>query len=159
MKHVLANQNGFPNPVTKLMRLAFTMRLRCFGLPRGVCSSSLKLLSPAHHFSACDEFIVDSCSPDPSQVFNTVVLPKDGVQWGLCEDLCNAQWDCAFWSIFFQTQNPIETCSCTFYGYSYLHSCQRVGGDKDTDIEVIFLGGNSSQIFQVRRDPVYLIPN
>ena len=91
--------------------------------------------------SDCDEFTVDSCSPDPSQVFNTVVLPKDGVQMGLCEDLCNTQWKCAYWSIFCETQNPIETCSCTFYEYSYLHSCQRVGGDKDTDIEVIFLRG------------------
>ena len=147
MKHILANQNGFPITFTKLIRLAFTKRLRCFGLPRGVCSSSFKLLSPAHHFSACDEFIVDSCSPDPSQTINSVPLPNTGLQTFQCQTLCNGQTrkHCAYWSISCH-QNPVETCTCTFYESSYLHSCQKVGGDKDVAAEVILLRGVISKL-------------
>ena len=86
--------------------------------------------------SGCDEFTVDSCSPDPSQTINTAPLPNDGEQKGQCQDLCYKQADCAYWSIHCPPL-AIEPCNCTFYGYSYLHSCQTVGGDQDTDIEVI----------------------
>ena len=89
--------------------------------------------------SGCDEFTVDLCSPDPSQTINTVVLPNNGEQTGICQDLCEKQTDCTFWSIFCPP-NPVEPCNCTFYGYSYLRSCQTVGGDQDTDIEVILKG-------------------
>ena len=86
--------------------------------------------------SGCDEFTVDSCSPDPSQMINTVSIPNNGEQTEICQDLCDKQADCAYWSIFCPP-NQAEPCPCTFYESSYLHSCQEVGGDKDTDIEVI----------------------
>ena len=86
--------------------------------------------------SGCDEFTVDSCNPDPSQTINTVVLPNNGEQMVICQDLCDKQADCTYWSIFCPP-NPVEPCNCTFYESSYLHSCQKVGGDKDTDFEVI----------------------
>ena len=41
--------------------------------------------------SGCDEFTVDSCNPDPSQTINTVVLPNNGEQTGICQDLCDKQ--------------------------------------------------------------------
>ena len=86
--------------------------------------------------SGCEEFTVDSCSPDPNHTINMVDLPNDGEQTGLCQDLCSKQADCTYWSIFCPP-NPVVACNCTFYEYSYLHSCQKVGGDKDTDFEVI----------------------
>ena len=82
---------------------------------------------------------MDSCSPDPSQMINTGSLPNDGEQTGICQDLCDRQADCAYWSVFCPPLG-IETCTCTLYGYSYLHSCQKVGGDKDTAIEVSLRG-------------------
>ena len=85
-------------------------------------------------FSGCDEFTVDSCSPDPSQMINMVAIPNNGEQTEICQDLCDKQADCTYWSIFCP---PVEACNCTFYESSYLHSCQKVGGDTDTDIEVI----------------------
>ena len=97
-------------------------------------------------FSGCDEFTVDSCSPDPSQTINTGSLPNDGEQTGICQDLCNRQTDCAYWSVFCPPLD-IETCTCTLYGYSYLHSCQQIGGDKDTAIEVSLIGDN----FQIKK--------
>ena len=149
MKHILANQNGFPITFTKLIRLAFTKRLRCFGLPRGVCSSSLKLLSPAHHFSACDEFIVDSCSPDPSQTIHSTNFPNTELMTEQCQSLCNMQTHphrhCAYWSISCPP-NPVLPCICTWYESSYLHSCQKVGGDKDVAAEVILLQGVISKL-------------
>ena len=87
-------------------------------------------------FSGCDEFTVDLCNPDPSQAINTVSIPNDGKQTEICQDLCDKQADCTYWSIFCPP-NPVEPCNCTFYESSYLRSCQKVGADKDTDIEVI----------------------
>ena len=88
--------------------------------------------------SGCDEFTVDLCNPDPSQMINTVSIPNDGEQTEICQDLCDKQADCAYWSIFCPP-NSAEPCPCTFYASSYLHSCQKVGGDEDTDIEVILI--------------------
>ena len=83
---------------------------------------------------------MDSCSPDPSQTINSVPLPNTGQKTFQCQILCNGQTrkHCAYWSISCP-QNPVETCTCTFYQSSYLHSCQKVGGDEDTDIEVILI--------------------
>ena len=86
--------------------------------------------------SGCDEFTVDSCNPDPSQMINTVSIPNDGEQTEICQDLCDKQDKCTYWSIFCPP-NSAEPCPCTFYESSYLHSCQKVGGGEDTDIEVI----------------------
>ena len=89
--------------------------------------------------SGCDEFTVDSCNPDPSQAINTVSIPNNGEQTEICQDLCDKHDKCTYWSIFCPPNSP-EPCPCTFYASSYLHSCKKVGGDTDTDIEVILLG-------------------
>ena len=96
--------------------------------------------------SGCDEFTVDSCSPDPSQTINSVPLPNTGLQTFQCQTLCNGQTrkHCAYWSISCPP-NPVYTCTCTFYESSYLHSCQKVGGDKDVAAEVILLWGGHFQ--------------
>ena len=97
-------------------------------------------------FSGCDEFTVDSCSPNPSQMINTGPLPNNGKQTGICQDLCNKQTDCNYWSIYCPPL-AIEHCNCTLYEHSYLHSCQKIGGDKDTAIEVSLMGDH----FQIKK--------
>jgi len=104
--------------------------------PSGVDLAGCEDDSPT---SACDEFIVDSCSPDPSQTLNSVNLPNTGLQTEQCQRLCTEQGSlqvpCAYWSISCP-ENPVYPCTCTFYQSSYLHSCQKVGGDKDVAAEI-----------------------
>ena len=93
------------------------------------------LFLPGHNFSGCDDFTVGSCSPDPNQTILTLNLPNTGEQWKLCEDQCDVQEDCAYWSL--SCPDSSVPCLCSLLKYSYLHSCKVVGGSLDTDIEVI----------------------
>ena len=95
------------------------------------------------YLSGCDEFTVDSCRPDPSQIINAGYLPNQYDQndkEGTCQNFCDRQTDCTYWSVYCPRTPGSEHCNCTLYGHSYLHSCQKVGGDKDTAIEVSLRG-------------------
>ena len=93
------------------------------------------LFFAGYHCSSCDDFTVGSCSPDQSQTILSLDLPNSGEQWQLCENLCNVQEDCEFWSLS-TCMSTSQTCKCSLLTYSYLHSCEIVGGGVDTDIEV-----------------------
>ena len=82
----------------------------------------------------------------PQPQSDTGPLPNDGKQTGQCQDLCNKQTDCNYWSIYCPPL-AIEHCNCTLYEHSYLHSCQKIGGDKDTAIEVSLMGDH----FQIKK--------
>ena len=92
------------------------------------------LFFTGYYCSSCDDFTVGSCSPDQSQTILSLDLPNTGEQWQLCENLCNVQEDCEFWSLSTcLSTSPI--CKCSLLMYSYLHSCEIVGGGVDSDIE------------------------
>ena len=93
------------------------------------------LFFAGYHCSSCDDFTVGSCSPDQSQAILSLDLPNSGQQWQLCENLCNVQEDCEFWSLS-TCPTTSQTCKCSLLTYSYLHSCEIVGGGVDSDIEV-----------------------
>ena len=115
--------------VSGLMALLF---LRCF-----------------YYLSGCDEFTVDSCRPDPSQIINAGYLPNrydQNDKEGTCQNFCDRQTDCTYWSVYCPRTPGSEHCNCTLYGHSYLHSCQKVGGDKDTAIEVSLMGDHFQKV-------------
>ena len=101
---------------------------------------ALLFLRCFYYLSGCDEFTVDSCRPDPSQIINAGYLPNrydQNDKEGTCQNFCDRQTDCTYWSVYCPRTPGSEHCNCTLYGHSYLRSCQTVGGDQDTDIEVI----------------------
>ena len=85
--------------------------------------------------SSCDEFTVGSCNPDPSDTILALDLPNSGGQWELCNDLCSAKLLCTYWSLSCTN----TSCLCSLLKYSYLHSCEVVGGGLGTDVEVVVL--------------------
>ena len=93
------------------------------------------LFFPGYLCLSCDDFTVSFCSPDPSQTILSLDLPNMGYQWRLCERLCNVQEDCEYWSV--SCPEASEPCDCSLLKYSYLHSCEVIGGTVDSDIEVI----------------------
>ena len=104
---------------------------------------ALLFLRCFYYLSGCDEFTVDSCRPDPSQIINAGYLPNrydQNDKEGTCQNFCDRQTDCTYWSVYCPRTPGSEHCNCTLYGHSYLHSCQKVGGDKDTAIEVSLRG-------------------
>jgi len=82
--------------------------------------------------SSCDEFTVGSCNPDPSHTILALDLPNSGGQWELCNDLCSAKLHCTYWSLSCTN----TSCLCSLLKYSYLHSCEVVGGGLGTDVEI-----------------------
>ena len=93
------------------------------------------LFFAGYHCSSCDDFTVGLCSPDLSQTILSLDLPNMGDQWGLCERLCNVQEDCEYWSV--SCPETSQPCDCSLLKFSYLHSCEVIGGSVDSDIEVI----------------------
>ena len=85
--------------------------------------------------SSCDEFTVGSCNPDPRGIILALDLPNSGGQWELCNDLCSAKFRCTYWSLSCTN----TSCLCSLLKYSYLHSCEVVGGGLGTDVEVVVL--------------------
>ena len=104
------------------------------------------LFFPGYLCLSCDDFTVSFCSPDPSQTILSLDLPNMGYQWRLCERLCNVQEDCEYWSV--SCPEASEPCKCFLLKYSYLHSCEVIGGGIDSDIEVLF-----SSMYNVQCDP------
>ena len=79
------------------------------------------------------EFTVGSCSSDPGDVIRTVQLPNIPDKFQVCEELCLNFSDCMFWSLLC---NELSICTCSNLHYSYLHSCNIVGANEDTELAV-----------------------
>ena len=114
--------------------LRLTLHISLYMQLLGMLALLSFLFFAGYYCSSCDDFTVGSCSPDQSQTILSLDLPNSGEQWQLCENLCNVQEDCEFWSLS-NCASTSPTCKCSLLTYSYLHSCEIVGGGVDTDIE------------------------
>ena len=77
----------------------------------------------------CSDLTVGLCSPVEEEVVDVYDLGgvDDGV--GVCQEICQIQEDC---SVFLFSDSD---SLCTLLHYSYLHSCQVVGGGAGTELE------------------------
>lgn len=74
----------------------------------------------------CSFFTVDACSPDPQELVDTYLgVPSSS----LCQQICRIQEGC---DVFSHTSS---SSVCSLYSYSYLASCDSIGGTEWTDTD------------------------
>ena len=87
----------------------------------------LLFLLPAFS-SQCSEFWVSECDLDPDEVIIQIPFPSQDDAIRICQDLCNAQFDCTYW----QWSGPQMTCS--LLSYSYLSLCHNISSTSSPEI-------------------------
>ena len=82
--------------------------------------------------SQCSDLWVSDCDLDPDEVILQVPFPSQDDAMRICQDLCNAQFDCSYW----QWSGPQMTC--TLLRYSYLSKCQNVSSTSSPELSTCF---------------------
>ena len=70
----------------------------------------------------CKYFTVGGCNPATNEIIDTYDIPNAENAVSLCQQVCQIQEGCNFFSY----NNAVE--QCTLFHYSYLDSCQLIGG-------------------------------